>query len=812
MEKKSEMCLDKYKELVKLEKTNNEEFKNDEKCLFIRKEIFDHAIIYTSNKIDENCLMNYLKNLYAYFKKKHENNNYERNKKDEIYISLEDWLEYNELIKNQDNVVYLLFSCNICKSLWILLSITLQSIRKKNNLKKQKTIFNCTYETLNIRELSGGKSKTEINVENSKCFHENIHRKLDKKNNEKYKNNNKENDKREQINRETDTGKYSETFEKEILKVWNENWLNESICIEFVIFFIILQFLKIDNIKKKYDKNLNEDCWPHFIGNSRDSNNGKHHNNNGSQNICGLSTSGNNNSFCNLKTIIYKSNLSDLFISSGKNYRKLLETYLIAFLSCTDIQNSTSLTEIPLYFRNYNFFLLDFIIETNDEQNVYEKYMLKNEHKILYKTKIILNWLLKNLHIYDELNESIDSSISSNDIPKENVVENISNNLNKSYSYFSGLSIKGNNNFKHSNSPNSIFEMPNNDIYEIKNMQGKTIYIKNNKSIINILNCKECNIYILTTVEYLKINFCVDMYIICLSAEMITTLFNSRNLEIHLVTRSLKIENVMDTDVYVYTETNIIIYGDTRNIQLAPYNVLNSKQKIFLEKSKIFFNEKTFELFAFPLKCKTNLSHSLSLTSQFTKGFNNPGNNTWNNNISFSNQIDDNKQFDIDYYLRERGINSSFNNMHYMHQGNNKIGFQDEINRLNSSDKNFVNSNFSETFTDYVYYILCPSKFYIIEVPNLECETLQNNEGNYACLYLPEVYKNAIENKDNLTLNLLNILDDINLTKLQKEKVTKILTYKLYEYIRKSKRISKTVSDILVRDCDNRGECFSEDN
>ncbi|WBY55910.1 TBCC domain-containing protein [Plasmodium yoelii yoelii] len=787
------MCLDKYKELIKVEKTNYEAFKNDEKCLFIRKEIFDHAIIYTSNKIGENCLINYLKNLYAYFKKKHEDNNYERNKKDEIYISLEDWLEYNELIKNQDNVVYLIFSCNICKSLWILLSITLQSIRKKNNLKKQKTIFNYTYEKLNIRELSGSQAKTEKNTPNYKSF---FH----------------ENDKREQINKETDTVKCSEKFEKDILKVWNENWLDECICIEFVIFFIILQFLKIDNIKKKYDKNLNEDCWPHFVGNSKDSSNGKH--NNVSQNVCGLSTSGNNNSFCNLKTIIYKSNLSDIFISSGKNYKKLLETYLIAFLSCTDIQNSTSLTEIPLYFRNYNFFLLDFIIETNDEHNVYEKYMLKNEYQILYKTKIILDWLLKNLHIYDELNESIDSSVSSNEIGKDNVIENISNNLNKSYSYFSKLSIKGNNNFKNSNLSNNIYEIQNNDIYEIRNMQGKTIYIKNNKSIINILNCKECNIYILTTIEYLKINFCVDMYIICLSTEMITTLFNSRNLEIHLVTRSLKIENVMDTDVYVYTETNIIIYGDTRNIQLAPYNVLNSKQKILLQKSKIKFNEKNFELFAFPLKCKTNLSHSLNLESQFTKATTSVVNS--GNVVSGGNSGNavsgGNKQFDIECYLKGQGVNSSFNNIHYTNQGNNKIGFGDEINRVNSCDKNFINSNFSETFTDYVYYILCPSKFYIIEIPNLESEPLQNNEDNYACLYLPEVYKNSIEKKDQLTLNLLNIVDDINLTKLQKEKVTKILTYKLYEYIRKSKRISKTVSDILVRDSDTKGDCFSEDN
>ncbi|KEG01425.1 conserved Plasmodium protein, unknown function [Plasmodium vinckei vinckei] len=804
MEKKSEVCLDKYKELIKFEKTNKDEFKDDEKCLFIRKEIFDHAIIYTSNKIDENSLMNYLKNLYAYFKKKHENNNCERNKNDEIYISLEDWLEYNELIKNQDNVVYLLFSCNICKSLWILLSITLQSIRKKNNLKKQKTIFNCTYEKLNIRELSGSRGKSDASVGPSKRLsHEGGNISFEKsfeKSIEKCKDNGKEKDLSDKVSRETDDGKCYDEFEKETLKVWDENWLDESICIEFVIFFIILQFLKIDNVKKKYDKNLNEDCWPHFMGTSKDSNSRKNNINNmsssGSQNVCGLSTSGNNNSFCNLKTIVYKSNLSDFFISSGKNYKKLLETYLIAFLSCTDIQNSTTLTEIPLYFRNYNFFLLDFIIDTNDEQNVYEKYILKNDYKILYKTRIILDWLLKNLHICEELNESIDSSVSSNEILKESGVENVSNVLTKSYSYFSASSMKVDNNIRHSSSSNNGLEIVNNDIYEIKNMQGKTIYIKNSKSIINILNCKECNIYILTSVEYLKINLCVDIYIICLSTEMITTLFNSRNLEIHLVTRSLKIENVMDSDVYVYTETNIIIYGDTRNIQLAPYNVLNNKQKIFLEKSKIIFNEKTFELFAFPLKCKTNLA------SPFLKGSNN------NNNNSLSNSIDGHKQNDIDNYLRARGMNS------YTNQEYNKIGLVDEINRLSSSDKNFVNSNLSDTFTDYVYYILCPSKFYIIEVPNLENETVQNNESkdNYACLYLPEVYKNSIENKDKLTLNFLSFINDINLTKSQKEKVTKILTYKLYEYIRKSKRISKTVNDILVRDSDDKGEYFGEDS
>ncbi|CRG95971.1 conserved Plasmodium protein, unknown function [Plasmodium gallinaceum] len=748
--------------------------KRKEKSLFIRKEIFDHTIIYTTSKLEEGSLLTYLRNFYEYFKKRKQNNNYEKNLNEEIYICLNDWLAYNELVNNQDNILFNVFSTNICKSLWILLSITLQCVRKKNNLNKQNTIFNTSFEELHIyktnnkkkeKKCTDGEKKELLN----KYDKYNIKDNEDKNIMDHNKMSNNENKK------DIDSIKRNDNY----FSVWNDGWLNENICIELVIFFIILQFLKIDNVKKKYDKSLSEDCWPNYMDSPRSVSN---------------SSNSSLKNLNNLNNSLYRQNLSDFFNFCGKNYKNFLKTYLIAFLSSTDISNST-LSDMPLYFKNYHFFLLDFIIDTNDNKNVHEKFLLNNEYQILYKTKNILNWLLDSLCINESnYNVGMMNMCYSSDIYENDIL-------------------------------NYGIEKINNDIYEIKNLQGKTLYINNDKNIVNIINCKECNIFIISTVEYLKINFCIDCYIICLSVEMITTLFNSSNIDIHLVTRCLKIENAVDTNIYAYTETNIIIFGDTRNIQLAPYNILNSNQKKCLEKSKIVFNEKNCELFAFPLKCKTNLCHSsLNLTNTLK---------TSNNN--FMNTYDENK-------LLSREIITSNNNNY--HLNDNK--------KLNISNKTHEHNNLASSFTDYVYYLLNPSNFFLVEFSDndLYCkkknmsdnlneskcnsneninynfnECKNNSENNnlkynfsnyvnkitndkYVCLFLPEVYKNAIENQDEHILSFLNFMNSIKLTNSQKQKITKILTFKLYEYIRKSQKTFRLLND-FIRDQENANVYFN---
>lgn len=93
--------------------------------------------------------------------------------------------------------------------------------------------------------------------------------------------------------------------------------------------------------------------------------------------------------------------------------KSFLRRYLLCFFCCTDLNNCVSLLNMPLYFKRYHFLLLDFIIETNNEKNVHEMYLLYNDHKILYKSKNILDWLLENICC----NDLIDC-IHDNDIKK----------------------------------------------------------------------------------------------------------------------------------------------------------------------------------------------------------------------------------------------------------------------------------------------------------------------------------------------------------------------------------------------------------
>ncbi|SBT44057.1 conserved Plasmodium protein, unknown function [Plasmodium ovale wallikeri] len=821
-----------------IKESSKDKTKGECKRLFMRKEILDHAVIYTTSKIDENSLIHYIKGFYVYFKKEKQSNEYGRNLSEEIYITLEDWLTYNELVKKQDNNLLTLFSSNVCKSLWILLCVTVQSVRKKNNVNKQKTIFNTPLEELYTHGLGNNlKGETLATGVDTVGGIEKIQ--------EVYENGDKS--------------------EGKTLDVWGEEWLSEHVCIELVIFFIILQFLKIDHEKKKYDKSLSEECWPRFIdsprsvssgGSSGDGSGGRSGGRSGGGSGGGSgSGSVGNGSVGSTNSSMCKSNLSDFFSICGKSYKHFLKTYLIAFFSCTDITNSTTLTDIPLYFRSYHFLLLDFIIDTNDHTNVYEQFLRHNEHKILYKTRTILTWLLSSLCIvnrkddHDEsattlpLDLSTDEKHSHNKLPtsRASCTPRASRSSRSSRSSdASDISDASDASFsprcENGSLANYGIEEINEDIYEIENMVGRTLYIDNGKSIINISNCRECNIFILSSVEYLKISLCEDCYIISLSVEMIATLFSSNGLDVHLVTRSLKIENVIDTDVYVYTETNIIIFGDTRNIQLAPYNILNGNQKECLEKTKIVFNEKNCELFAFPLKCKTSLSHSQSgcVHLQSSGLSPNPGGNNDMSNGEFS---DGKRESGSDRSGSGSGSSSDSGG-----GGRGRRGRHRDRNwrRRDCNGKDELISamdacTLSSSFTDYVYYLLDPSKFSLVEfaqsdfacgsdidntpIEDISWEDLYRsskvscnmsdyvNKGEndkYVCLYLPEVYKNSIERQDEHILSFLNFMDSIKLTKSQREKVTKILTYKLYEYTMRSKKVCRALGALVDAEHDTQ--------
>ncbi|SOV23583.1 conserved Plasmodium protein, unknown function [Plasmodium sp. DRC-Itaito] len=877
---------------------DNDKINKKNSCLFIRKEIFDHAIIYTTNKMDENNLLIYLKHFYQYFKKENINKNINRNRKylnDEIYITLNDWIRYNELIMSQENNIHgNIFTINICKSIWILLSITVQSVRKKNNSKNQKTIFNTPFEDLHIHKYNHNdkKKKNESDDEVEKTDKYVIGKKNKKEHMKEKKKDNFQNDyhklyatnnllNNSQINHDNIKNSDCGQFE-----VWVEDWLNEEICIELVIFFIIIQLLKNDNTKKMYDKSLSEDCWPNIreskssvlhVNNVDNINKMENKNNvdnnnivsnlnhvsnmnqlNNINHVSNLHCGHKNNSNC---SFINKSNLCDFFQFNGNNYKEFLRRYLICFFCCTDINNSINLMNMPLYFKRYHFLLLDFILETNNKKNVHEMYLLYNDHKILYKSNNILDWLLDNICCYD-LIDSINNNKKLQDIESSSIcyVEAEDKERKKRVSIYSVEEI-------------------NKDIYEIKDIYGKNIYINDDKNIVNIINCKECNIFFFCTIEYLKINFCDDCYIICLSVEMITTLFNCINIDIHLVTRNLKVENVIDTNIFVYTETNIIIFGDTRNIQLAPYNILNTKQKECLKKSKISFTEKNCDLFAFPLKCKLNL-----LNNSFNNLINTKKPPTYFSILSMGNdknkvtinKENNTQQNDNINNININNINNNNNNKCVSFNCINDISHSLRDNKKNESfhltNKCIENTNnLSCSYTDYVYYLLNPSNFFLIEFSNnfsynskkdikedeeynvdniynklnmsinnvnniqdninkyiskeeksiygcsfeniclqphmsnyinktIQDSSKNNLDDKYVCLYLPEVYKNAIETQDEHIINFLNFMNSINLTKIQKQKIMKILMFKLYEYIKRSKKTYRMLNNLVQRE------------
>ncbi len=121
--------------------------------------------------------------------------------------------------------------------------------------------------------------------------------------------------------------------------------------------------------------------------------------------------------------------------------------------------------------------------------------------------------------------------------------------------------------------PEGIYNLNNfNKCMAVKSFQE--IYASyGNSCKMNINGCDESNIYIDSNVQTLKITGCINCNIFVAAVTKVCTIEKCENVTLTVAANQLRIGNCVDSTIHSYT-TNLapIVYGDTRNLRIAPHN------------------------------------------------------------------------------------------------------------------------------------------------------------------------------------------------------------------------------------------------
>ena len=136
---------------------------------------------------------------------------------------------------------------------------------------------------------------------------------------------------------------------------------------------------------------------------------------------------------------------------------------------------------------------------------------------------------------------------------------------------------------------------------------------------MNIVDCEDCNIYIDSNVEVLKISACINCHIFVAAVDKICTIEKCENVTLCVAANQLRIGNCVDSTVHCYTPNlSPVVYGDTRNLRMAPHNASYPMLTQHLKRASIPFEETTND--KKPSDWFTEQINNFRKPMQFSKG------------------------------------------------------------------------------------------------------------------------------------------------------------------------------------------------
>ena len=131
---------------------------------------------------------------------------------------------------------------------------------------------------------------------------------------------------------------------------------------------------------------------------------------------------------------------------------------------------------------------------------------------------------------------------------------------------------------------------------EIVYMNGlnKCVNIKEQNQIQNkdvrIVGCEDSYIYIDTNVSYMQISNCVNCTIMIAAVNKTCSIDKCENVVVCVASNFLKIGNCVDCTIHTFTQmSQPIIFGDTRNLVMAPHNTSYFEMLTHLRAADLLF-------------------------------------------------------------------------------------------------------------------------------------------------------------------------------------------------------------------------------
>ena len=153
---------------------------------------------------------------------------------------------------------------------------------------------------------------------------------------------------------------------------------------------------------------------------------------------------------------------------------------------------------------------------------------------------------------------------------------------------------------------NSISNDPplDSDYIQIKNL-SKCVTIKTSSDVqnknIKITQCEDSYIYINTHIVNCKISYCTNCTIVIAVASKIISIDKCEKCQISIISNLTRISNVIDCNIFMYSVSEPILFGDNRGLSLGPHNVTYTDLYSFVKSSKILLSHQGIKNFSNPI-------------------------------------------------------------------------------------------------------------------------------------------------------------------------------------------------------------------
>ena len=126
-----------------------------------------------------------------------------------------------------------------------------------------------------------------------------------------------------------------------------------------------------------------------------------------------------------------------------------------------------------------------------------------------------------------------------------------------------------------------------------------------NKSLL-ITNCDDTYIYINTNVSNCKISFCTNCTIVVAVASKIISIDKCDKCNICIVSNFTRISNMIDSNIYLFSVNEPVLYGDNRGLKLGPHNVTYNDLYVHIKESRLQISQNSYKNFSTPIYLSNN--------------------------------------------------------------------------------------------------------------------------------------------------------------------------------------------------------------